>query len=162
MSNISSFIVPVKHKFNATSSLSNFGHNTPGVSSNSILSFIRIHCFCFVTPGLFPTPADVLFAILFMNDDFPTLGIPSIIALIFLPVLPFCACCSKSTCIIFSTSFMKLSIPFPEFESTNTAGIFLLLKYSTHSLFCFSSDRSHLFNTIIFFLFFVISAMFGF
>ena len=68
-SNTVSFIVPVNASFNATSSLSNFGHNTPGVSNNSIFSFIRIHCFCFVTPGLFPTSAVVLFAILFINDD---------------------------------------------------------------------------------------------
>ena len=49
----------------------NLGHKTPGVSNNSILSLILIHCFCFVTPGLFPTPAVVLFEILFIKDDFP-------------------------------------------------------------------------------------------
>ena len=79
---------PVNAKFNATSWLSNLGHKTPGVSNNSILSLILIHCFCFVTPGLFPTPAVVLFEILFIKDDFPTFGIPSTIALIFLPILP--------------------------------------------------------------------------
>lgn len=67
---MSSFIVPVNAKFNATSWLSNLGHKTPGVSNNSILSLILIHCFCFVTPGLFPTPAVVLFEILFIKDDF--------------------------------------------------------------------------------------------
>jgi len=73
---MSSFIVPVKAKFSATSWLSNFGHNTPGVSNNSIFSLIRIHCFCFVTPGLFPTPAVVLFDILLIKEDLPTFGIP--------------------------------------------------------------------------------------
>lgn len=76
LSNISSLMVPVKAKFNAISSLSNFGHNTPGVSNNSILSLIRIHCFCLVIPGLFPTPAVVLLEIRLMKEDFPTFGIP--------------------------------------------------------------------------------------
>ena len=96
---------------------------------------MRIDCFCFVTPGLFPTFAVVLFVILFINDDFPTFGIPNIIAFILLPVLPFAAWTSNSSFILFSISFMQFSIPFPEFESTNTAIIPLFLKYSTHFLF---------------------------
>lgn len=76
LSNMSSLMVPVKAKFKATFSLSNFGHKTPGVSNNSILSLIRIHCFCLVTPGLFPTPAVVLLEIRLINEDFPTFGIP--------------------------------------------------------------------------------------
>ena len=75
-SRISSLMVPVNARFKATSSLSNFGHSTPGVSNNSILSLMRIHCFCLVTPGLFPTPAVVLFEIRLIKDDFPTFGIP--------------------------------------------------------------------------------------
>lgn len=69
-------MLPVYAKFNPTSSLSNLGHKTPGVSSNSILLLIRIHCFCFVTPGLFPTIADVFLEILFIKEDLPTFGIP--------------------------------------------------------------------------------------
>lgn len=69
-------MLPVNAKLRATSSLSNFGHNTPGVSNNSILSFILIHCFCLVTPGLFPTPAVLLFEIRLIKEDFPTFGIP--------------------------------------------------------------------------------------
>lgn len=76
LGNMSSLIVPVKARFKATSWLSNLGHKTPGVSSNSILSLMRIHCFCLVTPGLFPTPAVVLLEIRLMKEDLPTLGIP--------------------------------------------------------------------------------------
>ena len=89
VSNTSSFIEPVYAKFSATVSSSNFGHKTPGVSSNSILLAILTHCFCFVTPGLFPTIVVFLLHSLFINDDFPTFGIPSITTLMFFFTLPF-------------------------------------------------------------------------
>ena len=157
-----SFIVPVNAKFNATSLFSNLGHSTPGVSNSSMFSLIRIHWFFCVTPGLFSTCKDVFLAILFINDDFPTLGIPRTITLIFLPTLPFSACFCNSLFIIFSISLVTLSIPLPVFASVSNAVIPFSLKCSTHSLFCFSSDKSLLFNTIIFFFPFVISAISGF
>ena len=118
---MSSLIVPVIAKCIPTSSLSNFGHNTPGVSNSSILSFILIHCFCFVTPGLFPTSADVFFAILFINEDFPTFGIPTIITLIFLPIRPLSAIFFRSSSISFCISLIVSFIPFPDNASTNIA-----------------------------------------
>ena len=97
------------------------------INESYILLDILIHCFCFVTPGLFPTIADVFLEILFINEDFPTLGIPRIITLMFLPILPFCVATFKSSSITLFISLDTCSIPLPEFESTRIVGIPLFL-----------------------------------
>ena len=79
---ISSLIAPVKAKLRAVFSSSNLGHKTPGVSSISISILVLIHCLLFVTPGLSPVFAILFLAILFINVDLPTLGIPTTITLI--------------------------------------------------------------------------------
>ena len=86
----------------------------------------------------------------------------SIIALIFLPILPLSACICIPPLIMFSIFRIHWSIPFPELESVNTAGIPFFSKYCIHNWFCFSSAKSHLFSIIIFFFPFVIFAMSGF
>ena len=65
--------------------------------------------------------------------------------------LPFCASISSSSFIISSIFFTTSFIPLPEFASTFSAGIFCFLKYSIHLLVSFSSARSYLFKSIIFF-----------
>ena len=76
-------------RFIPTVLLSNFGHKIPGVSKSSIPSFILTHCFPLVKPGLFPTAALFLPTILFINLDFPTLGIPKTIILVLTFFKPF-------------------------------------------------------------------------
>ena len=117
-----------------------------------MLLLIFIHCFFLVTPGLLPTSKEFLLANLFIKDDFPTFGIPSIIILIFLPVLPFSSLLSNSSFIISSACFITSFIPFPLLASVITARIFCVLKYSIHFIVSFSLAKSLLFNTIIFFL----------
>ena len=51
------------------------------MSSSSTLPLILIHCFPFVTPGLLPVLALFLPVNELINVDLPTLGIPTIIAL---------------------------------------------------------------------------------
>ena len=85
---ISSFIAPVNAKFNAVVSSSNLGHNTPGVSKSSIPIAVFIHCLLLVTPGLSPVLAILFLAILLINVDFPTLGIPTTITLVIILAIP--------------------------------------------------------------------------
>ena len=155
-------MLPIKAKFKATLLSLNFGHKTPGVSNKSIFSLTLIHCFFFVTPGLFPTSNLFDFTTLFINDDFPTFGIPRIITFIFLPVLPFSANFCKSSFIMFSIAFITSFIPFPELQSVKILIWPSLFSLLIQSSFCLASAKSLLFNIIIFFLFFVSSAISGF
>ena len=51
-------------------------------------TFVVIHCFVRVTPGRFSTFARFEPARAFISEDFPTFGMPTIMALSFLPVMP--------------------------------------------------------------------------
>ena len=71
---------PMNASFSPTSWSSNFGQRMPGVSRSSTFLFSRIHCFPFVTPGLFPVLAHDFHARELIKVDFPTFGIPTTIA----------------------------------------------------------------------------------
>ncbi len=60
----------------------------PGVSRSSTFLLRRIHCLPLVTPGLFPVLVHALPVKLFINVDFPTLGIPATNALTGLLSIP--------------------------------------------------------------------------
>ncbi len=75
-----SFMEPISASFRPTSWFSNFGHKIPGVSRSSSDLFSLIHCFPFVTPGLFPVFVHAFPAKELIKVDFPTLGIPTTIA----------------------------------------------------------------------------------
>lgn len=77
---ISSLIEPINASRSPTVWSSNFGQRIPGVSKSSTFLFKRIHCFPFVTPGLFPVLAQAFPASALINVDFPTFGIPTTIA----------------------------------------------------------------------------------
>ena len=131
------------------------------MSNNSWFFPILIHCFCLVTPGLLPTSAVFFLAILLINDDLPTLGIPSIITLIVLFFLPRAACLASSSCINSSTFLVTLSIPFPVAASVNIVGASFESLF-THIWLTFWSAKSHLLSKIIFLLLFVILFISGF
>ena len=162
VSNTSSFIVPVYAKFNATFSSPNFGHNTPGVSSNSIPSSNLIHCFCLVTPGLFPTCAATFLDALLIKEDFPTFGIPSTITRMDFPILPLFLYCSFILLYTFFISAIAFFIPSPELQFTSTADFPSFWILLTHFSFSQLLDKSDLFNNITVDLFFIYSCMSGF
>ena len=76
------FIEPTKARLMASLLSLYEGGRIPGVSSNSNLFDTLIHCCDFECPGVFATDAALLLAILLIKVDLPTLGIPTIIALI--------------------------------------------------------------------------------
>jgi len=88
MLRILSLIEPIMARRIPTSWFSNLGHSIPGVSSISTFFPSLIHCFPLVTPGLLPVLALALPAKELINVDFPTLGIPTTIALIVLFMMP--------------------------------------------------------------------------
>ena len=75
-------------RFSPTVASSNFGHNTPGISRRSRPSSVGTHCFVRVTPGRFSTFAFLEPARRFIKEDFPTFGIPTIMAFNLLPSIP--------------------------------------------------------------------------
>ena len=79
---------PTQASFIPIASSSNLGQSIPGVSRSSMFFPRRIHCLPFVTPGLFPTFVHAFLAYELINVDFPTFGIPTIIALIGLLIIP--------------------------------------------------------------------------
>ena len=105
MSMISSLTAPVNASLSPTSLSSNLGHSTPGISKSSKPSSSFTHCLPLVTPGLSSTFASLDPASLFINDDLPTFGIPTIIILIGLPDIPLA--------FHFSISSFKSSLSFP-------------------------------------------------
>ena len=74
---ISSLMDPKNASLRPTDWSSNFGHRIPGVSRSSTCLFRRIHCFPFVTPGLFPVLAQAFPASALINVDFPHIRNPN-------------------------------------------------------------------------------------
>ena len=77
---ISSLMEPMSASRSPIFWSSNFGHKMPGVSNSSRFLLSRIHCFPFVTPGLFPVLAHAFPAKELINVDLPTFGIPTTMA----------------------------------------------------------------------------------
>ena len=134
----------------------------PGVSSSSTFLLSRIHCFPFVTPGLFPVLVQAFPARLLIKVDLPTLGMPTTMARtgrfrmpLFLSLSIFSR---QASCM---TAWM-LFIPPPFFELTLTQEKPLPWKYSIQASFHFSSARSALLSRPSLALFFPSSSMSGF
>ena len=116
----------------------------------------------FVTPGLSPTLAIEFLAILFIKDDFPTLGIPTTIALSTILTKPLFFILS---CFSFNNSFnvgFILFNPSPVTEFTAKTFILSCDKEFIHFLVTLSSAKSFLFKRIILGLLPHISSISGF
>ena len=152
---------PIIARCSPTCWFSNFGHRIPGVSRSSSCLLRRIHCFPFVTPGLFPVFAQALPAYALINVDFPTFGIPTTIARTGRFRMPRLRSRSIFSLQASCTALLIAFIPAPERELTFTTEYPFPLKYSIQASFPRSSARSDLFSRISRALFFPSSSISG-
>ena len=153
---------PIIASLSPTSSSSNLGHNIPGVSSSSKSFFSLIHCLPFVTPGLSPVLAVVLPTLLLIKVDLPTLGIPTIIALIGTNSLPLAFSRSILSFISVLAASATLLTPVPFSASASITVKPCSSKYFFQVSVFTGSARSLLFITIILRLFLASSSISGF
>ena len=162
VSKMSSFMEPIIANFSPTSSSSNLGQSMPGVSRSSKSFFSLIHCFPLVTPGLSPVLAVAFPTLLFMNVDFPTFGMPTIMALTGTKSLPLAFSLSIFSFISSEAAADTLLTPVPFTASDMITVKPFSSKYFFHISVFAGSARSLLFITIILFLFFASESMSGF
>ena len=133
----------------------------PGVSSSSTLLLSLIHCFPFVTPGLFPVLAQAFPAYELINVDFPTFGMPTTIALTGLFLIPRFRSLSIFSLQASITISVMLFMPDLLLASRLTTKKPFSLKNALHSLVRSLSARSALFIRMSLYLFFPSSSMSG-
>ena len=130
----------------------------PGVSSSCMPFFSFSHCFPLVTPGLSPVCALFFPVILFISDDLPTFGTPTIISL-----NGFCMLRSLFfSSAIFSSIPNSCFTPVPLMQFMESARLPSFLKCSSQLRLMLPSARSLLLSTIIRGLLFTSSSIIGF